>query len=142
MVHGDLPRQHSFGTTLRLLVLCRRTLGSENAIGTQLRDPINSGLTRWRMAVLTKQMDDAAELGRNPVSKMSRLTRDGTAEPVSRNQILWRERGQGNIHFPCSAEHEQDWQPYTVDPYSCYVCDDKYTLSDEGSSLYCNTSGL
>ena len=22
-----------------------------NAIGTQLRDPINSGLTRWRMAV-------------------------------------------------------------------------------------------
>ena len=38
-----------------------------NAIGTQLRDPINSGLTRWRMAV--SQMDAAAELGRNPVSK-------------------------------------------------------------------------
>ena len=34
---------------------------------------------------------------------MSRLTRDGTAEPVSRDQILRREqRGQGNIHFPCS----------------------------------------
>ena len=32
---------------------------------------------------------------------MSRLTRDGTAEPVSRDQILRRERGQGNIHFPC-----------------------------------------
>ena len=32
--------------------------------------------------------------------KMSRLTRDGTAEPVSRDQILRRERGQGNIHFP------------------------------------------
>ena len=28
---------------------------------------------------------------------MSRLTRDGTAEPVSRDQILRRERGQGNI---------------------------------------------
>ena len=28
--------------------------------------------------------------------KMSRLTRDGTAEPVSRDQILRRERGQGN----------------------------------------------
>ena len=40
-----------------------------NAIGTQLRDPINSGLTRWRMAVLNKEMDAAAELGRNPVSK-------------------------------------------------------------------------
>ena len=32
---------------------------------------------------------------------MSRLTRDGTAEPVSRDQILRRERGQGNIFiFP------------------------------------------
>ena len=40
-----------------------------NAIGTQMRDSINSGLPRWRMAVLNKQMDAAAELGRNPVSK-------------------------------------------------------------------------
>ena len=40
-----------------------------NAIGTQLRDPINSGLTRWRMAVIKESMDAAAELGRNPVSK-------------------------------------------------------------------------
>ena len=54
---------------------------------------------------------------------MSRLTRDGTAEPVSRNQILRHVRGQGNIHFPCSADHEQDWQPYPVDPYSA-ICDD------------------
>ena len=81
-----------------------------NAIGTQLRDSINSGLTRWRMAVLNKQMDAAAERGMNPVRKkstkfslsmeMSRLTRDGAAEPVSRDQILRRERGQGNFHFP------------------------------------------
>ena len=21
------------------------------------------------------------------------------------------------------ADHEQDWQPYPVDPYSCYMCD-------------------
>ena len=54
---------------------------------------------------------------------MSRLTRDGTAEPVSRDQILRYARGQGNIHFPCSADHEQDWQPYPVDPYSA-ICDD------------------
>ena len=52
---------------------------------------------------------------------MSRLTLDGTAETVSRDQILRRERGQGNIRFPCSADHEQDWQPYLVDPYSCCV---------------------
>ena len=54
---------------------------------------------------------------------MSRLTRDGTAEPVSRDQILRHARGQGNINFPCSADHEQDWQPYPVDPYSA-ICDD------------------
>ena len=52
---------------------------------------------------------------------MSRLTRDGTVEPVSRDQILRHERGQGNIHFPCSADHVQDWQPYPVDPYSA-IC--------------------
>ena len=76
-------------------------------------------------------MDAAAKLGRIPVSKpifslsmeVSRLTPDGTAEPVSRDQIFRRERGQGNVDFPCSADHEQDWQPYPVDPYSCYMCD-------------------
>ena len=31
---------------------------------------------------------------------MSRLTRDGTAEPFSRDQILRHARGQGNIIFP------------------------------------------
>ena len=49
-----------------------------------------------------------SELGRNPVSmemSSSKLTRGGTAEPVSRDQILRRERGQGNINFPCSADH-------------------------------------
>ena len=54
---------------------------------------------------------------------MTRLTRDLAAEPVSRDQILRRERGQGNILFPYSANHEQDWQPYPVDPYSA-ICDD------------------
>ena len=48
-----------------------------------------------------------------------RLTRDGTAEPVSRHQLFRHERGQGNVHFSCSADHVQDWQPYPVDPYSC-----------------------
>ena len=31
---------------------------------------------------------------------MSRLTRDGTPEPVSRDKILRCERGQGNINLP------------------------------------------
>ena len=50
----------------------------------------------------------------NPSMEISRLMRDGTAEPVSRDQILRPERGQGNINFPCLAGHEQDWQPYQV----------------------------
>ena len=56
---------------------------------------------------------------------MSGLTRDGTgrdgtADPVSRDQIRRRERGQG-VHFSCSADHEQDSQPYPFDPYSATV---------------------
>ena len=59
--------------------------------------------------------------------EMSRLTWDGTAEPVPREQIPRRERGQGNIHFPCPADHVQDWQPCPVDdPYSCCMCDHTY----------------
>ena len=54
---------------------------------------------------------------------MSRLTRDGTAEPVSRDQILRHARGQANINFSYSADDEQDWQPYPVDPYSA-ICHD------------------
>ena len=57
--------------------------------------------------------------------EMSRLTRDGTAEPVSRDQFLGREeRGQGNVHFPCSPDHVQDWQPsYPSNLYYCYMYD-------------------
>ena len=102
-----------------------------NAISTQLRDPMNSGLTRWRMAVLYKKWTPPRNSGGIPQvssrfslsTEMSRLTRDGTAEPVLRDQILRHERGQRNIHFSCSADHVQDWQPYPVDPYSCYMCD-------------------
>ena len=76
-------------------------------------------------------MDAAAELRRNPVSKyhmqpeygdeQADAGRDYTVETVSRDQILRHERGQENINFPCSADHGQDWQPYPVDPYSCYM---------------------
>ena len=81
-------------------------------------------------------MDAAAELGRNPVRfslsmEMSRLARDETAEPVSRDQILRCERGQEIMHFPCSADYEQDWQPSPVDLYSCYICDHKYTTNKQ-----------
>ena len=68
--------------------------------------------------------------GRNPISKHQIQPKYGdeqadagreTAETVSRDQILRLERGQGNFHFHCSANHEQDWQPYPVDPHPCYM---------------------
>ena len=62
--------------------------------------------------------------------EISRLTRDGTTEPDSRDQILRRERGQGNIHFSCLADHVQDWQPYLADLYSCYMCDHIYMAAN------------
>ena len=68
--------------------------------------------------------------------EMSRLTRDGTAEPVSRNQILRHEREQGNIHFSCSADHVQDWQPDPVDPYHCYMCDHTLLCMVEARSVH------
>ena len=55
---------------------------------------------------------------------MSRLTRDGTVVPVSRDKILSRKRGQENIYFTCSSvNHEQDWQSYPVGQCSA-VCDE------------------
>ena len=61
---------------------------------------------------------------------MGRLTRDGTAEPFSRDQKLRGQRGQGNIHLPCSVGHERDWQPYPVDPY--------FALSDDHTYIHTN----
>ena len=59
---------------------------------------------------------------------MIRLTWDGIAEPVSRDEILRRERGQGNTHFLCSADHEQDGNLHPVDPYIllAIMCDHTY----------------
>ena len=73
-----------------------------------------------------KDIDATAELGRNPVSKHQIQPEygdeqaDAERDCRTRHQILRRERGQGS-----TADHKQDWQPYSVDPYSCYIfmCD-------------------
>ena len=62
-------------------------------------------------------MDAAGGLGRDPVSKHQIQLEYGDEQADAgrdcRNrlarQILRRERGQGNIYFLCSADHEQDW---------------------------------
>ena len=61
-------------------------------------------------------MDAAAEFGRNPESKDQIQLEYGDEQadaerdchPVLRDQIFRRERGQGDINFPCSADHVQD----------------------------------
>ena len=71
-------------------------------------------------------MDAAAELGRNPVSKhqiqpeygdeqagAGRDCRNRLARPKSQART-----GTEKNHFACSADHEQDWQPYLVDAYA------------------------
>ena len=76
-------------------------------------------------------MDAAAELGRNPVSKhqiqpeygdekvdAGRDCRTRLARPNYQART-WT--GEYVFIFPCSADHEQNWQPYLVDPYSCYT---------------------
>ena len=55
---------------------------------------------------------------------MSRLTRDGAAEPVSRDQILRREQGQGNIHFPCSTGTTSRIGSLTWLILTLVICDD------------------
>ena len=55
--------------------------------------------------------------------EMSRLTR--LAKPNSQART-----GTGEYYFPFSADHEQEWQPYPVDPYSA-ICDDHtYTYNE------------
>ena len=73
---------------------------------------------------------------RKRVRSLYSMTRDGTAESVSRGQILRRERGQENIqiNFPCSVDHEQDWQPYQIDP-CLVICDDHTCFALGKSSL-------
>ena len=97
-----------------------------DAISTQLREPINSGLTRWRMAVLNELMDAVAERGRNPGSNDQIQPEYGHDQGIAGRDCrtcLARSNSQartrtGNINFPCSADHEQDWQPYPVDLHS------------------------
>ena len=98
---------------------CAGELSVVNAVGTKLRDRIKSGPTRrrhnrWtlsRKALSKKERSPRAstiiiqpirlalltfnQSGSARVWGMSRLAREGTAEPVSRDQMLRRAQGQG-----------------------------------------------
>ena len=59
----------------------------------------------------TDPIDAVAEIGRGAVSKhdIQPENRDEQADAGRdcRTEILRREWGRGNIHFPCSSDHEQ-----------------------------------
>ena len=68
-------------------------------------------------------MDAVVELGRNPANKRQIQPEYGDKQADAgrgcrgcRNKILRRERVQGNIHFACWADHEQDWYLYSGYP--------------------------
>ena len=84
---------------------------------------------------LNKYMDAAVELWRSPViSKHQFQPEHGDEQAGAGRDCRTRlarinvqaRTGTGNIDFPCSADHGQDWSPYPVDPYSCYMCDYTY----------------
>ena len=63
---------------------------------------------------------------------MSRLTRDETAEPVSRDQIFRRERGQGDIHFPCQLTMSR------IDSHTRLIHTLAICVTIQGQSLWVN----
>ena len=70
-------------------------------------------------------MDAAAELGRNPVSKHQIQPDHGDEQADAGRDCrirLTRPNSQARTGAGNRA-HEQDWQPYPVDPYSCCMCD-------------------
>ena len=90
IVHVDLRRQHPLlEQPWGLLALCRRTLGSKRHV-TRIRN--------WPDDMYSKNRISAC------VWRFIRLTRDRTAESVTRDQNIRRDPGQGNIHLPCLAD--------------------------------------
>ena len=90
---------------VRLLPLCRRTLGSERHLYA-IAWPGELGTDLMAYGGINKRTPPRKSGGIQGVSTrfslstvciMSRLTRNGKPEPVSRNQILGRVRGQRNI---------------------------------------------
>ena len=71
-------------------------------------------ITKWAPPRNSEGIPQVSTTRFSPTMEMSRLARDGTVEPVSRDQILRceRTRTEGNIIFFCSTDHVQGW--YTL----------------------------
>ena len=99
-------------------------------------------------------MNAVAELGRNPVRKHHIQPEYGNEQADAGWDCRTRlaipnsqaQTGTGKYyynHFPFSADHEQDWQLYSVDP-SFDICDNHVRTRKKfkgvgGSSVRCDT---
>ena len=110
-----------------------RSLVYHRRLNCYCLDSISSYIAS-RIESIQKTYATASELGRNPVRKhqiqleMSKLTRDGTAVPVSRYIIILGANApdRGKYYFPYSADHVQDCSPYPaqlINIYYFYMCD-------------------
>ena len=90
-------------------------------------------------------MDAAAELGRNPVSKHQTQPKYGDEKSdagrdcrtrLARPNSQARTGDREIFIFPASADHEQDWQPYPVDPYPWLYVDDHTYIIHTSKYLY------
>ena len=103
---------------------------TQAAYGAYLRDS-----SRFSRRCPFIYLEHHTPLGQPRVYRVTQLRTDGVhyrestdtgpvnliAESVSRDQILRREQGQGILFFPVNLTPSRiDWQPYPVDPYSCY----------------------
>ena len=60
------------------------------------------------------------------VAPFNKLKWTGIPGWSPKRELAGFERGQGHVYFLCSADHEQEWQPYPVDPYSAVFDDDHH----------------
>ena len=88
-----------------------------------LKIPVLENMDVSDINCIVEYGDEQADAGRDGRTRLAR--------PNSQART-----GTGEYHFPSSADHEQDWQPYPVDPYSA-ICDDHTYIHSEKK-----TSGL
>ena len=62
----------------------------------------------------SNELPTVTESGKIFGQSASGLTRDRKTEPVSREPIFQARTGTRKNLFPCSADHEQLWQPFPV----------------------------
>ena len=97
-------------------------------IGTHQCTPADKELTVWiHRPPLKRASNRVTRFSLGVKNQEAEAGLDGTAEPVSRNQILRHQREHVFFFFFFffrSADPEQDWQPYPVGPYYSAKGDD------------------